>query len=117
MNILKLSIEFLISFMIIYLIYYFFTIRKCKSNRKYVPVEVSLIASIYKINIEKVNLYKMTKVVCFVTSIILSISVVLMIYLSKNNIISLIIGTILAVVLAIIIYGFIGRYYSKKKSK
>ncbi len=114
MDILKLSIEFILTFIIIYLFYYFFTIKKCKKNKKYVPVEVNLIITIYKIDVKKIDLYKMIKIVCLITSFIISISVVLIMSLSKNNILSLIIGSILSLVLAIIIYSFIGKYYKKK---
>ena len=117
MNILKIGIEFIVVFIVIYSTYYFFTIRKCKNNKKYVPVEVNLILVKYKIDIDKVNIYQMIKLVCMVTSLILSISIMLMNYLSNSFILSLLIGVMLSVVLSFIIYGFIGKYYSNKNNK
>ena len=114
MDILDIFIEFSIIFLVIYLLYYFFSIKKCKKNRRFIPVEVNLILAKYKIDIKKINLYQMIKVVCLVTSLILALSITIMNYLSKSIIISLLIGVCLSVVLAFIIYGFIGNYYKRK---
>ena len=114
MDIIDILIEFLIIYLIIYSLYYFFTIKKCKKNAKYVPAEVGIILIKHKINLSKAELYKMIKVVCSITSFILALSVILMSHLSNNIILSILIGVSLSVVLAIIIYGFIGRYYKRK---
>ena len=115
MNMWRICIQFLIIFAIIYLLYYFFTIRKIKKNPKYIPVEVNLILMKYKINLNKEKLYKMTNVVCFFTSLILSFSVTIISEIRISNILSLIFGSLLAVVIAMIIYGFIGKYYKKNE--
>lgn len=114
MDIWKIIIEFIGIFLIIYAFYYFFTIRKCKNNKKYVPVEVNLILVKYKINTKKINLYSMIKAVCLITSLILSLSITIINYLSKNTILSILIGACFSLVLSIIIYGFIGKYYQRK---
>ena len=69
----KVLIEFLISFILIYLFYYLFIIKKCKKNKKIIPAEVSIILSLHKIDVKKINLYQMIKVVSIVTTFILSL--------------------------------------------
>ena len=50
MNYLRTGIVFAISFILLYSIYYFAIIKKCKKNNNYVPVEVNLILVKYRIN-------------------------------------------------------------------
>lgn len=116
MNITKVLIEFIITFLIIYLIYYFVVIKKCKKNKKVIPVEVSLIMSIYKIDIKKINLYQMIKVVSLVTTFIISIIITLISIFFDNTIIVLIFGTLISILVAIICYRIIGSYYEKKSN-
>ena len=117
MDVLKVLIEFLITFVIVYLFYYFFIIRKCKKNKKIVPTEVSLILSIYKIDTKKINLYQMVKLVSLVTTIVISIIITIISKFFDNTIILLIFGTLISVLVAIIFYRIIGKYYEKISNK
>lgn len=117
MNIVKVLIEFLITFVIVYSFYYFFIIRKCKKNKKVIPTEVSLILSFYKINIEKINLYQMIKLVSLVTTIVISIIITIISNFFDNTIILLIFGTLISVVVAIIFYRIIGKHYENLSNK
>ena len=116
MNIIKVLFEFVITFVIVFLFYYFFFIKKCKKNKKDVPVEVNLILSIYKINPKKINLYQMIKVVSFVTIIVLSIIITIISEFFSNTIILLVFGTLISVLVAIICYRQIGKYYEKQSN-
>ncbi len=117
MDIKKVLIEFVIAFVIIYVIYYSLIIRKCKKNKKMVPAEVNLILTFYKIDLKKVDVYQIVKVVSIVTTFILSIIITLISAFFDNTIILLIFGTLLSIVVAIICYRFIGRYYEKKSNE
>ena len=117
MNITKVLIEFLIIFIVVYGFYYFFIIKKCKKDKKVVPAEVNLILSIYKIDVEKIDLYKMIKVVSLVTTIILSLIITIISEFFDNTIILLVFGTLISVLVAIICYRFIGKYYEKISNK
>ena len=118
MNMVKVLIEFFASFIIVYLFYYFIIIKKCKKNKKMVPAEVGVILSLYKIDVNKINLYQMIKVVSLVTTFIISLIITVIGLFFDNTIILLIFGTLISVILAIIIYGIIGRHYEKiSKSK
>ena len=117
MDFTKVLIEFLITFIIVYLFYYFFVIKKCKKNKKTVPAEVNLILAFHKIDIKKINLYQMIKVVSLVTTIVLSIIITIISNFFDNTIILLIFGTLISFLVAIICYRMIGNYYENKSNK
>ena len=117
MNIVKVLIEFILTFIIIYLVYYLLVIRRCKKNKKVVPTEVSLILAFHKIDIDKINLYNMIKVVSIVTTFILSIIISLIGIFFNNTIIMLVFGTLISLVVAVICYRIIGNYYEKQSNK
>ena len=114
MDIVKVLIEFVITFVIIYLVYYFIVIKKCKKNKKLVPAEVNIILMFHKIDIDKINIYQMVKVVSLVTTIIISIIITLIGCFFSNTIILLVFGTLISLVVAIICYRIIGNYYEKQ---
>jgi hypothetical protein len=117
MNILEIIIEFVVIFLVIYLLYYYLTIKKCQKEKNYIPVEVSIIIIRNKIDVKKINLYQMIKVVLLATSIILSLSIVIIHKVIKDLVLSLFIALLLSLILAIITYSFIGNYYKKKEIK
>ena len=114
MNYVRMLITFIIVFLVIGLIYYFFIIKRCKKNSNYVPVEVSLIVSLYQIDHKRIDLIKMVKIVSLITTLILSIIITLISSFFNNNLIVLLFGTALSVLVAIICYNYIGRYYKNK---
>ena len=109
----KVLIEFVVSFIIVYLFYYFFIIKKCKKNKKIAPAEVNLILSMYEINIKKIDLYKMIKEVSFITTFILSLIITTISEFFDNTIIVLIFGTLMSVLIAFICYRMIGKRYER----
>ena len=115
MNFIKFGIEFLITFAFVLAYYYYFSIRRYKKDNKNIPVEVDIILEKNKIDSTKIDIYSMIKIVCILTAFILSSAITLMTYLSKNIILSILIGVCLSIVLAVIIYDFIGKYYKKKE--
>ena len=117
MDFLKIIIEFTLTFLVIWLIYYFLIIKKCKKNKQYVPAEVNLILYLYQINYQKIDIYKMTKVVSLITTTILAVIITLMSNFFHNKIIVLIFGTIISVLVAIIVYGYVGKYYKSKENQ
>ena len=114
MNIIKVLIEFIVTFVIVYLFYYFFVIKKCKKNKKVVPAEVNLIIMLNNLDISKINVYEMIKVVSFVTSFIISLIITTIWIFFNNTIIALIFGTAISILVAIICYRIIGKYYKKQ---
>ena len=117
MDVKKVLIEFIITFVIVYLIYFFLVIKKCRKDKKVVPTEVNLILSFYKIDIKKINVNQMVNVVSIVTTFIISIIITSISIFFDNTLILLIFGTLISVVVAIICYGIIGRYYERQSNK
>lgn len=114
MDYLKILVEFIVIFIFLYLLYYFFIIKKCKNNNGYVPVEVNLILIIHKIDYKKINLYQMVKVVSIVTVIVISLVVTIVSNSFSNSILSILIGTVMSLLIAIVSYRIIGNYYERK---
>lgn len=116
MDYFKILLEFLGTFLIIYLLYYFFIIKKCNKDKNYVPAEVNLILILHKIDYKKIDLYKMVKVTSFVTVLIISIIITIISNFFDSALIVIVFGTILSILISIICYNYIG-YYFKNKSK
>ncbi len=114
MNIKHVSIEFIITFVVLYAIYYFFIIRKCKKNKDYVPVEVNYILLLYKINYKKINLLSMIKVVSIITCFVLAFSITMISNTFNSIIINIIFASSASILLAIILYGIVGKVYQRK---
>ena len=70
--------------------------------------------SFYQIDVKKINIYQMIKIVSLVTTLILSLIITIIGEFFNNTIILLIFGTLISVLVAIICYRFIGKYYEKK---
>ena len=117
MDVLKVLIEFIITFLIVYAFYYFFIIKRCKKEKKIAPAEVNIILEMYHIDYKKINLIQMIRVVSIVTTLIISLIITLISNFFDSTIIVLIFGTIMSVLVAIICYQVIGRYYKKISNK
>ena len=117
MDIKKVLIEFIITFIIIYVIYYFIIIKKNKKDKSMVPAEVNLILLFYKIDVKKIDIYEMVKVVSLVTTFIISTIITIISVFFDSTFILLIFGTLISILVAIICYRIIGRYYEKKSKK
>ncbi len=114
MNIVKIIIEFVLTFIIIYLLYFFGIVRKCKTDKKIAPAEVNLILYYYDIDVKKIDLYQMIKVVSIVTTLILSVIITIISIFFHSTIILLVFCTLISILVAIICYRIIGRHYEKK---
>lgn len=117
MNYTKVLIEFAITFFVIYLFYYFFVIKKCKNNKKIAPAEVNIILALYQINVNKIDLYQMIKIVSIVTVTVLSVIITIISEFFNSTIILLIFGTVISVIVAFICYRIIGKHYEKKSKE
>ena len=117
MDMVKVLIEFIGAFIIVYAFYYIFVLRKCKKSKKYVPAEVNLILAFYKIDVKKIDLYQMIKVVSFATTFIIALIITIVGCFFDSTIVLLIFCTLISVLLAVIIYRLIGRYYERKSNK
>ena len=109
-------LEYVVVFMIIFIINYFLFIRKkTKLNKKKVPIELNYLIIIYKIDVKKINYKKFVWIYNLINTFIITTIYILIVYLLDNLILQIIIGMILLVLLIIICYGLLGRYYQKKE--
>ena len=109
-------IEFVIVFILCYLIYFFFVIknkRNKKFNSKKLKVEESYLISKYKLDFKKINYMKYLHIVALTNSFIFALTLELVQFV-KGLFLQILISFIFLVPLILISYGFIGRYYQKK---
>ena len=76
--------------------------------------ELIYLKKIYKISINKINRDKVSNVVIVTNTFIISTIYIILMYLLTNWILRGVIGLILLILLIIICYGLIGRYYRKR---
>lgn len=79
--------------------------------------ELMYLNKIYKINVKKINKDNFSKVVIVINSFIITAIYIILMYLLKGWIIRIIVGVILLILMIIICYGLLGRYYLKKVGK
>ena len=119
MNLLtQILIEIAIIFILVFLLNYFLFVRKNKKLKKdEMPLELIYLSSIYGIDPKKINFRRFQYTYSFINSFIITTTYMLVIYLVKTMIMKIIIGTVILVLLIIICYGLLGRYYLYKETK
>lgn len=111
-------IEYLVVFLLVFIINYIFFIRKKqKLNKKRVPLELNYIISIYKVNIKNINYKKFVWIYNLINTFIITTIYIIIVYLVEHFVLQLIFAMILLLLLTIICYGLLGRYYQKKGDK
>ena len=117
-DIIKIILEYIIVFAFVLTLNYFSFIKnKLKYNKKEVPTELLYLKKIYKVNIKKINYKKFVYTYTTINSFIIATIYIILIYLLDNWILRIIIGIILLLLMIIICYGLLGRYYLKKEGK
>lgn len=113
-----LFIEFILTFIVVYLIYYFVIIRK---NREYdpnhVPVEVNLIIMCHKINMKKINYSKLLWLISLVSSFDIALVVTMVFHFIDNAYLGILFSLLIVVPISLIGYNAIGRYFEKNSLK
>ena len=114
----EIILEYIIVFIFLWLMNYSLFIKtKTKYNKKNIPPELLYLKKIYHINIKKMNYKKFVYTYTLINSFIISTVYIILMYLLNNWIIRIILGIILLILLTIICYGLLGRYYLKKEGK
>ena len=110
--------EYLIVFLVIFILNYFFFIRnKEKYNKKKIPYELYYLKSIYNINLKKDNYKKFVWVYSLTNTFIITTSYIIVVELVKGILLQVVVGLVLIILLIIICYGLLGRYYNWKEGK
>lgn len=114
----QIIIEALIIFIAIFLFNYIFFVRKNKKLKKdQMPLELIYLANIYGINPKKLKYRKFQYTYSFINAFIITVTYLAVIYLIKTMIMKVIIGIVLLILLIIICYGLLGRYYLYQEEK
>lgn len=117
-KVLSMIIEAVIIFILVFLLNYLLFIRKNKKLKKdEMPLELIYLSGIYDIDPKKINFRKFQYTYSLINSFIITTTYMLVIYLVKTMIMRIIIGTVLLILLIIICYGLLGRYYLYKEEK
>ena len=107
-------INFIIAFLIVYLFYFFTVILQKKKYDKFKKSnQVMYFVNRYKLNVNKINMKKFTNIFGIANSLIISIAFMAT-FLVDNLIIQLLVGLIVLLPLIFIIYSLIGIYLKKE---
>lgn len=114
----QIIIEAAVVFVAIFLFNYIFFVRKNKKLKKdEMPLELIYLSNIYGIDPKKIKYRRFQYTYSLVNSFIITSTYLAVIYLIKTMIMKIIIGIVLLVLLIIICYGLLGRYYLYKEEK
>lgn len=112
----ELIINFLVMFVIVYLFYLVLILVRKRNVAKYRNSnEIRFLEYKYKVDIDKIGIERLSKVLGFWNAIIISITVVA-ISLIKNFMLKMLVGFIMLLPLIFLVYYFIGKYYNRKKN-
>ena len=122
-------IEMIFTVLLVYLIYYFVSVArydKCghlKKNKKNdkatdyegLPSEVKYFIKKYNVDLDKVNLRGVLKLIGFILGIDIAILTIILALLFRNNIfLQVVVGIIFIIPLYLISIKFAGNYFKKK---
>ena len=117
-TIVKIIIEIVIVFTLVFLFNYFLFVRKNKKLKKdEMPLELIYLSSIYGIDPKKINFRRFQYTYSLINSFIITTTYMLVIYLVKYMLLKVVIGIVILVLLIIICYGLLGRYYLYQEEK
>lgn len=110
-------IVFFISFSLVYLIYYFFVIRKEKKLNKLLnSTECKYLKLKYKVNVEKIELKTLANHIAIINSFIMA-TTVLIVSIVNNWLLRFIFGFFVLILLILISYHILGTYYKSKERR
>ncbi len=116
-EILSIVIEYIISYALVFFLYYLLFIRKkTKYNKKRVPVELYYLVNLYKLREKDINYKRFIYLTGIVNSFIIVTTYIVLFRLVDGWFWRFICGIVIIVLLIIICYGIIGRYYQKKQN-
>lgn len=115
-EILNIILEYIISYALVFLLYYLLFIRKkTKYNKNKVPVEYYYVISLYGLKEKNIDYKKFMYMTLFVNTFIIVTTYIIVFKLLDNWIWMVICGIVIIILLIVICYGIIGRYYQKKQ--
>ena len=121
-------IEVIITIFIVYLIYFFVSVQRFDKNGHFknkkkekisdyeaLPSEVKYFIKKYNVDLEKINLRALLKILGIILGLDIGILSILSILLIKNNVVlEILVASILIIPLYLISLKFLGNYFKKK---
>lgn len=115
-EILNIMLEYIISYALVFLLYYLLFVRKkTKYNKNKVPVEYYYVISLYGLKEKDIDYKKFMYMTLFINTFIIVTTYIIVFKLLDNWIWMFICGIVIIILLIVICYGIIGRYYQKKQ--
>ena len=109
-------LEYIISYALVFLLYYLLFVRKkTKYNKNKVPIEYYYVISLYGLKEKDIDYKKFMYMTLFVNTFIIVTTYIIVFKLLDNWIWMFICGLVIIILLIVICYGIIGRYYQKKQ--
>ena len=117
MEIVKYVVYFVLTFIVFYLLYYFFVVSgqiriqkgKSKKKNKNLPSEILLLRDYYKIDIDKIGIIRILKILNFVNALMLSLVTMVVIPVGKLYLKFIIIAVLIIPVIWFTYY-FLAKY-------
>ncbi len=105
-------LEYIIVFCVVFVLNYFMlATSKKKYNKKHIPTELLYLKKIYGVDIKKISYEKFVITYAIINTFIISTIYIILMYLLNNWILRIIIGIVLLILMIIICYGFLAKYY------
>lgn len=117
-EVLNILLEYIIAYILVFILYFFIFVRKkTKYDKNKVPVEYYYLVSLYGLNEKKINYKRFIYSTAFINTFIIVTTYIIISKLLDKWIWQLLVGIIIIVLLIIICYGVMGRYYQKRGKK
>lgn len=117
-EVLNILLEYVIAYALVLILYFFIFVRKkTKYDKNKVPVEFYYLISLYKLDQKKINYKNFIYASAFINTFIIVTTYIIISRLLDKWLWQLLIGIIIIVLLIIICYGLLGRYYQKRGKK
>lgn len=114
----QIVIEGSIVFVLVFLFNYFVFVRKTKKLKKdEMPLELVYLSGIYDINPKLISFRRFQYAYSLINSFIITTTYLIVIYLIKTMIMRVVLGIVMLILLIIICYGLLGRYYLYREEK
>lgn len=113
-NILKIVIEAVIVYILMFLVNFWFSKPQKKKD---IQLELYYLSGVYKIDVEKINQKKFRIISSLLNAFIITSIYLILVYLIKSIVLKVLIGIVLLILLIIIVYGILGRFYLWKEDR
>lgn len=114
-ELLNILLEFVIAYVLVFILYYLLFVRKkTRYNKNRVPVEFYYLVSLYRLDQKKINYKNFIYISAVINTFIIAFTYIVVFKLLNKWIWQLLVSIVIIVLLIIICYGLLGRFYQRK---